>query len=133
MRFTSTSDDWFARASLYYLRVVYQLLFLMFLLLMCFDPSGCENCEVCALFHCNIVSVSPGIDFWNSRVNNLCWKKSLDSPTKIVFWSIKLKKFHLKSFICVTWLDLFFVKFKNYIDLNCAFCFSHTETVVHLF
>lgn len=42
----------------------------------CSNPSGCKNnCNICAVFQYDTVSISPGMAFWNSHVNSLCWKK----------------------------------------------------------
>lgn len=100
----------------------------------CFSPSGSKNnCKIRALFQYNIVSVCPVISYWNSRVNNLCWEKIWSLPQKF-FVVNKVKEVSFKIIHRCYPVKSFFIKFKyDDLDLKCAFCDSHTETVIHLF
>lgn len=100
----------------------------------CFNPSGCKNNrKIRALFQGNIVSVPPAISYWNSRVNNLCWKKIWSLPQKF-FVVNKVKEVSFKIIHRCYPVRSFFIKFKYVdLDLNCAFCDTNIETVIHLF
>lgn len=90
-----------------------------------FNPSGYKNNRrICALFQCNVVSE---ISYWSCRVNTLCWEKIWTLPQKLV--EVNKVKYHSINHP----VRSFFVKFNYELDLNCTFCDSHTETVIHLF
>lgn len=99
----------------------------------CFNPSGWKNNRrIRALFQCHVVPTSPGISYWNCRVNNWCWEKIWTLPQKF-FVVNKAKEVSFRIIHRCYAVRCFFVKFHDEPDLNCAFCDSHTESVVHLF
>lgn len=98
-----------------------------------FDSTLKNNRNIRSLFLKNDVSIPHAVSKWNSLVENILWKKVCTLPNKYLLVN-KVKEISFKLLHQYYPVKTFIVsRFKLNIDVNCTFCYSQPETVLHLF
>ncbi|XP_051736240.1 uncharacterized protein LOC127505029 [Ctenopharyngodon idella] len=99
----------------------------------CFKSTVKNNREICFLFLHDWVSTPHVVSRWNNLVENILWKKVWTFPNKYLLVN-KVKEISFKLIHRYYPVKTFIVsKLKLSIDVNCTFCDSQPETLLHLF
>ncbi|XDV33381.1 hypothetical protein PO909_003805 [Leuciscus waleckii] len=99
----------------------------------CFKSTLKNNRGIRLLFLNDSVSTSHVVTKWNALVENISWKKVWTLPNKYLLVN-KVKEISFKLIHRYYPVKTFMVStFKLSIDVNCTFCDSQPETILHLF
>lgn len=99
----------------------------------CFSKTPGNNRHIRALLQKDVTSRPYVITFWSNFVDNIAWKKVWLLPNRYLITN-KVKEVSFKMIHRIYPVKVYIEKrFKKDIDVNCSFCGSCPETLLHLF